>query len=128
MHIPRSLSVPLILLAAIVPQMLGARLVPHQEEATSSPIAADVLLATARIQVTDEPRALKQALTIPTDARWARVKNVSAAIVYVSASSTVTANDGWPLGPGEDLSFSLATDVYLMTAAGAISVPVLLGR
>jgi hypothetical protein len=128
MPISRSIWVPLILLAAIVPLLPGARLVSPEEEALSSPVGAGMLLATATIPVTDEPKALKQSLTLPETARWARVKNVSAAIVYVSASSTSTANESWPLGPGEDISFSLATDVYLMTAAGAISVPVLIGR
>jgi len=128
MCITRSVWIPLIVLAAIVPLVVAARLVPPREEALSSPAGADVFLATVAVRVTDEPGAFKQLVTVPDGARWARIKNVNAAVVYLAAGSAGTASTSWPIGSGEEISFSLATDVYLMTAAGTLSVPALIGR
>jgi len=128
MRTSRCLWFSVIVLAAVVPLMLGARRVPEEKEAALPPVACEVLLATASIAVSDEVAALKQLVTVPDGARWARIKNVNAAIIYLSTTSTTAANAGWPLGPGEQISFSLATDVYVQTAAGTLSAPVLIGR
>jgi hypothetical protein len=128
MRISRCLWVSVIVVAAVVPLMLGARRVPQEEEAASRPVGRGVLLATASIAVSDEVTALKQLVTIPDGARWARIKNVSPVILYLTTTSTTSANQGWPVGPGEQIAFSLESDVYVRTAAGTLSAPVLIGR
>ena len=80
------------------------------------------------VQVDDKPRTVADLHTVPPEARWALVKNNSGVTLFLGADSKVSPMNGWPLGPGEEFSFSLKSPVFLVTSVGTIRAPLLLGR
>ncbi|MCP5117487.1 MAG: hypothetical protein GY953_42230, partial [bacterium] len=100
-----ALLILLITLVAAVPA-------PHENP------AAPVLLWTEVIQVKGEARALDACCSLPEGATWATVKNNSAGVLYIGATAEVSAANGWPVGPGDERTFSLDAKVFLFTTLG----------
>ena len=114
-------------LATLLPLLLGARILP-QEAGTAESFTARVILDNAVLQVDDKPRGLADLVTVPPEARWVLLKNNSSVFLFLGAGDKVSSTDGWPLGPGEEFSFSTKRPVYLVTSMGTARVRVLLGR
>ncbi len=109
-------------LAVLLPLLLGARVLPQEDG------VAKVILENAVLQVDDKPRTLADLYTVPPEARWVLLKNNSSVFLFIGADSKVSPANGWPLGPGEEFSFSTKRPVFLVTALGTARAPVLLGR
>ena len=89
---------------------------------------AGMWLETAGFLVTDEAAPLHKLARVPDKAAWAVVRNTAGITLYLGTRADITLEDGWPITPGEEVSFSLAAPVYLKSPSGDISVRVLFGR
>jgi len=127
MRIPAATWIVLLSIAALFSLGLAFR-----DQAADPPVkgmpGAGVWLETLGVQATDEAASLRRLARVPENARWATVKNGSGVTLYLGTRGNVSAEDGWPVGPGEEVSFLLEAPVYLKSPSGEIPVRVLFGR
>jgi len=114
-------------LAVLLPLLFGARVSPGRSGATGA-VDARVILKIDVVKVENEVRSVGDLLTIPEAARWVVIKNNSGGVLFVGTDNGVTRTTGWPLGSGEEFTFSPEKPVFLLPATGAIAVPVMIGR
>lgn len=110
----------LLVLAAALPFAVAAGSAPAPD--------APVILATGVVEVKDQAMSIQALFTAPEDATWATIRNDCPHLLLLGTHGRMTAGNSWTLSPGEEITFSLTSAVYLSATTGSVRMRVLVGR